>query len=282
MVPLHGSADAPIMRAAVSHRGRRPEPAPGNSKHMRTTTRRVALVGALSVSALLIAACGGGTTSSATPTDAAATADAPTTAPATTAPSDAAPTAAPSDAIVLPSFDPSAILENLEGIDSYRIALSSDGEVQYSAVVVTKPVLSRDITIGSEDDAQRIIVIGDEAWMSAGDSWEALPPGMSGTMLAAFDPILLAGGFAQQGAWTGAADQGVEDRNGVQARHYRIDSASIVGVLASMPPGASIDAWVSEDGGFLVALEVVNEDGEGFKIDVTDINDPTLTVEAPV
>jgi hypothetical protein len=243
---------------------------------MRTTTRRAALVGALSVSALLIAACGGGgTTSSAAPSASS------TTAPATTAPTDQAPSAAPSDAIVLPSFDPSAILENLEGIDSYRITLTADGKVEYTAVVVTQPDLARDITLGSGDEAQRFVVIGDEAWMGTGDELEPVPAEMSQSLLTAFDPLLMAGGFASAGAWDGADDQGVEDKNGVRSRHFRIDAGSIVGSLASMPPGSSIDAWVAEDGGYLVALTVVGEDGESFSIDVSDVNDPSNTVERP-
>ena len=52
--------------------------------------------------------------------------------------------------LVIPSFDPGAILQNLEGVDSYRVAMTTDGELSYSAVVVTKPVLSRDITVDDQ------------------------------------------------------------------------------------------------------------------------------------
>lgn len=90
-----------------------------------------------------------------------------------------------------------------------------------------------------------------------------------------------AGGFATPGAWSGAEDQGTEERNGVQAKHFQIDSETFSGTFAGMPAGASIDAWIAEEGGYLIALEVVNEEGRGFVIDVTDINDPANVVERP-
>jgi hypothetical protein len=92
---------------------------------------------------------------------------------------------------------------------------------------------------------------------------------------------MMAGAFAQPGAWSGANDQGVEEKNGVQARHFRIENGSFVGTLASMPPGASIDAWVAEDGGYLVSLAVVGEASDGFTIDVTNVNDPANVVKRP-
>jgi hypothetical protein len=236
---------------------------------------RLAAVGLL---ALALAACGGATAT--TTPDTGTTAPEPTAAPPETAPpvDGASPEAS---AIVLPSFDPSAILENLEGIDSYKISMSTDGEVGYSAVVVTKPELARDITFGAGDDAQHIVVIGDEAWMGTNGGFQPVPGEMAGGLLAAFDPILLAGGFATPGAWSGAEDQGTEERNGVQAKHFHIDSETFSGTFAGMPAGASIDAWIAEEGGYLIALEVVNEEGQGFVIDVTDINDPANVVERP-
>ncbi len=236
------------------------------------TTLRLAAVGLLT---LAIAACGGATTT--TTPDGGTTA--PTAAPPETAPADGA--SPDASAIVLPSFDASAILENLEGIDSYKISMSTDGEVGYSAVVVTKPELARDITFGTGDDAQRIVVIGDQAWMGSDGGFQTVPGELAGGLLSAFDPILLAGAFATPGAWTGAEDQGTEERNGAQAKHFHIDSGAFSGTFAGMPAGASIDAWIAEEGGYLVALEIVNDDGEGIVIDVTDINDPANVVEPP-
>jgi hypothetical protein len=240
-------------------------------------SRRAGLIGVLSIAALTLAACGGGTAT--TNPDGTA---APTATPAGATP---APTTAPdpnaTPGVELPSFDPSALLQNLEGIDSYRVAVTTDGELGYQAAVVTKPVLARDILLGADDDAQRIVVIGDEAWSGSGDELTPMPSELATGMLAAFDPMLLFGGFAQAGAWQNANDQGVEERNGVQTRHFRIDDGSFLGAAGGMPDGASIDAWIAEDGGFLVALEIVNGDGDGYIVNVTDVNDPTITIERP-
>lgn len=247
------------------------------------THPRVGIAAALTIIAVAVTACGGttGTAGVGTTAPAGTTAPDATIAPATTAPTDAPDATASAPAVVLPSFDPSEILANLEGIDSYRITMSTDGTVGYSAVVVTKPVLSRDISLGEGDDAQRIVVIGDEAWMGSGDALQPMSGDVVTGMLAAFDPILLAGGFSQAGTWNGAADQGVEDKNGVQARHFQIDSSSFAGAMAQMPAGATIDAWVAEEGGYLVSLAVVGEGGKGFTIDVTDVNDPGNVIERP-
>ena len=104
--------------------------------------------------AVIVAACGG----TATPDSPDGTA---TPAPVAT---DVAPSVDAS-ALVLPSFDPSQILANLEGIVSSRISMSTDGEVSYRAVVVTKPERTRDIRLGPDEDDDRFLVIGDEAWM---------------------------------------------------------------------------------------------------------------------
>ena len=231
------------------------------------TITRLGVLGAI---ALAIAACGGGAT--ATPPDGG------TTAPdATPAPTEGAANPDPG----LPSFDPSAILQNLEGIDSYKIEMANNDEVGYSATVVTKPELARDIQFGAGDDAQHIVVIGDQAWTETDGTFVEMPPALASSMLMAFDPMLIAGGFAQPGAWGGATDQGSEEHNGVQAKHFHIDDASFAGAIAGMPAGASIDAWIAEDGGYLVGLEILNGEGEGMVINVTDINDPSNVVVRP-
>lgn len=246
-----------------------------------TTQRRAGILttGLLST-AFLLAACGGGTASPAASGDGTSS-----QAPATDAPPSAEPTTStPSDApdpsvIALPSFDLDDLLANLEGVDSYRTVMTVDGESTYEAKVVTKPVLSKDITISDGGSAQRIVVIGDEAWIGSGDDLQPAPAEMATAMLGLFDPMLMAGGFATPGAMAGAEDLGTEEKNGVQATHYRIDATSVVGTLASMPPGTAIDLWVASEG-YLVSLAVASTEGS-FAIDVFDVNDPSITVERP-
>lgn len=238
-----------------------------------TSTRRAGLAVALTISALVLAACGGGTATS-TPDPAAAPTPAGTPAP-TTAPGDPTPTATPEGAI--PTFDLSGLVDNLEGVDSYRIAITSDGTAVYTATVVTRPVLSRDVTT---EDGTRIVIIGDEAWIGQGDVLQPAPPEMATPMLAAFDPMLLMGAFATPGALTGATEVGTEEKNGVQARHFRVDADSIVGAMASMPPGSAIDMWVA-DAGYLVSLSVTGTGEGAFTVDITNVNDPANVVGRP-
>ena len=242
---------------------------------------RSTILAGLAGLAVLVAACGGTTSSASTPSSVASPPAASDVAPSEAAPSVALPSVDAS-AIVLPSFDPSDILANLEGVDSYRISMSTDGEVGYQAVVVTKPVLSRDIRLGPDPDDDRIVVIGDEAWMDSGDGFEPLPAALASSMLLAFDPMIMAGGFANTGAWAGSTDLGTETHNGVDARHIRIDGSTLGAMVPNLPAGASIDAWVATDGGYIVGLEVVGEGGKGFVIDVTGVNDPANVVERPV
>lgn len=238
-------------------------------------TRRAGLAAALTLTVLALAACGGGTTATTTPDPAATPTPAAATPTPTTAAGEPTPTATPAGAI--PTFDLSGLVANLEGVDSYRVAITSNGTAVYTATVVTKPVLSRDVTT---DDGTRIVVIGDEAWIGQGDVLQPAPPEMATPMLAAFDPMLLMGAFATPGALNGATEVGTEEKNGVQARHFRVDADSMVGAMASMPPGSAVEMWVA-DAGYLVSLSVTGT-GEGtFTMDVTNVNDASNVVERP-
>ena len=141
--------------------------------------------------ALLLAACGGATGSGAPTlsggTSGATSAPAPSTG---TEPSQA--TGESPDAsfpIAIPSFDVSAITKGLENVDSYRISITVNGVEQFKGVVVTKPVLSRDLTVSG---GTRIVVIGDEAWVGQGsEPLKSVPSQMAAPMFAAFDPTPL-------------------------------------------------------------------------------------------
>ncbi len=233
---------------------------------MSTLRRADVLTTGLVTTALLLSACGGGTTASQPP----ATDSAPT-GTATAAPD---PTA-----LALPSFDLSGLVANLDGVDSYRLVMSSDGEPSYETRVVTKPELRREVLA---QDGTRMVIIGDEVWAADGPD-EKLQPvtgPMAQGMMSIFDPMLLMGAFMTPGAFAGATDVGSETKNGVTAQHYRIDSGSAVGTLASMPPGSSIDMWVAEDG-YMVSLSIVGDSSGGFAVDVFDVNDPSIVVERP-
>ena len=246
--------------------------------------RRATAFGALLLSiAVVVAACGGATGTTA-PTPAAQGDATPTPeVDVTPTPEGGAGEATPE--LALPSFDLDALTGGIPGVDSYRTETSIAGVKQYESVVVTQPVLSKAITIYDEDGnvSQRLIVIGEDAWAADGadGSFEALPAQLASSMLLAFDPALMLGGFASVD-WAGAgANQGVEEKNGVQAHHVRIDSTTFVGAAGAMPPGSAVDIWVA-DAGYLVAWEMSGfPDDANFSIQVTGVNDPANKVETP-
>ena len=246
--------------------------------------RRATAFGALLLSiAVVVAACGGATATTA-PTPAAQGDATPTPeVDVTPTPEGGAGEATPE--LALPSFDLDALTGGIPGVDSYRTETSIGGVKQYESVVVTQPVLSKAITIYDEDGnvSQRLIVIGEDAWAADGadGAFEALPAQLASSMLLAFDPALMLGGFASVD-WAGAgANQGVEQKNGVQAHHVRIDSTTFVGAAGAMPPGSAVDIWVA-DAGYLVAWEMSGfPDDANFSIQVTGVNDPANKVETP-
>lgn len=246
--------------------------------------RRAAVTGALLVIAVLVsAACGGATASSPAGATTAPGATAAESAAASEAP--AATEAAGASIGALPTFDLSALTGGLPGVDSYRTETSVGGVKQYESVVVTKPVLSKAITIYDEggEVTQRFVVIGDELWIADGaeGEFQADTTGIASTMLMAFDPALMLGGFAAVDWAQTASDQGVEEKNGVQAHHVRIDSTTFVGAAAAMPAGSAIDVWVA-DAGYLVAWEMSGfPEDANFSIQVLGVNDPANKVERP-
>jgi hypothetical protein len=219
--------------------------------------------------ALVIAACGG-TTPGATPT----------------------PTPAGDGNVVpslpigaLPSFDIGALTGGIPGLDSYRTTFSTNGVKSYESVVVTKPELSKHITTYDDDGTvdSQFIIIGKEAWTAEGadGTFTAMPEQLAGPMLLALDPTTLLAGYAAFDWAHASTDVGTEDKNGVRARHVKIDPTSIVGGSVSMPAGSAIDVWVAE-AGYIVSWEMSGFPGEGnISVQVTNANDPANTVERP-
>ena len=72
----------------------------------------------------------------------------------------------------------SAVLTaGLANLNSYKVAITVAGQPVYTGTVVTKPVLSRDLTV---QGGTRIVVIGNEAWVGAGRRPAHVGPGGDG------------------------------------------------------------------------------------------------------
>jgi hypothetical protein len=247
--------------------------------------RRPTVFGALLIVAtLLIAACGGGATATTVPTSAAPDGATPPAGESTPAPATDAPVGEGTPELPLPTFDLEALSGGIPGVDSYRTSLSTNGVEQYASVVVKEPVLSKAITVFDDGDvSQRFVIIGEEAWSASGadGAFESVPSELASTMLFAFDPAFMLGAYASADWGNAASDQGTEQKNGVQARHLKIDSTTLVGVAAQMPAGSAIDIWVA-DAGYLVAWEMSGfPEDANISIQVTNVNDPANKVDAP-
>jgi hypothetical protein len=242
-----------------------------------TRTRSAGRAGVLLIPiALVLAACGGGNASGAPSSGASAAPGATSTTPADTA--------APSTGEVLPSglaipsFDISELTAGLANVDSYRVSITIKGVEQYTGVVITKPVLSRDLTIGG---TTRVVVIGNDAWVGAnGQPLKAVPAAMASGIFAAFDPTLLVGAFSGAAWAQSAVNKGTEDKNGVGTTHYHIDSTTVAAGFSGLPAGATIDTWIS-DKGYLVALETTGFPNGDMSIQVTGVDDPANKIDRP-
>jgi len=244
--------------------------------------RSAATAASLTIAALLLAACGGGTAATPDGTGAPVATPAPTQAGGSVAPTAAPPAGeASAPAFAIPSFDLSQLGGAIPGLDSYRVAVSTDGKKQYESVVVTQPEVAKHITTFKDDGSpdSEFILIGKQAWQSDGSGgWQEIPSTLAQGMLLAFDPTVLFGAYANANWTSGAGDKGVEDKNGIQAHHFSIDPGTFVG--APIPAGTSVDLWVA-DAGYLVALEIVGDGGKGITIGLSNVNDPSNKVETP-
>ena len=225
---------------------------------------------------ILLVACGGSTSSGAPSIGPTVVASAPVA--ATPAPSTAEASGLPSLPIAIPSFDIGSLTQGLANVDSYKITISRNGQEQLKGTVVTKPELARDYTMA---DGSRVIVIGDKAWIArSGGAPQQVPGQMATGLFAAFDPTLLAGAFAGPQWAQSSLDQGKEQKNGVEATHYHIDSTTAASGFTGIPAGASVDLWIADEG-ILAALEAKGFPQGDFSIQVTDVDDPANKVEAP-
>jgi hypothetical protein len=112
-----------------------------------------------------------------------------------------------------------------------------------------------------------------------GGALAAVPETMASGLFAAFDPTLLLATFATPQWVQSAQNVGKEQKNGVDATHYHIDSTTAVGGFTGVPAGAMVDLWVADDG-YLVAFESKGL-GNDMSIEVTNVNDPANKVDTP-
>lgn len=184
----------------------------------------------------------------------------------------------------IPSFDLSGLITNLEGVDSYRLAITTTDGLSYSGTVVTQPVMARSLYIGEGDSATHIVTIGEEAWIGEGDGpLKSAPSALVAGMIPLFDPGVLLAAFANESLLAHGDKIGEEDKNGQPTTHYKVNMSDIPNFAAlGMPASATVEVWVADDG-YLASFIATDFGtvGATLGIDVTNVNDPANIVERP-
>lgn len=242
--------------------------------------RRATLALSILAATVLVAACG--------------------TSTASTAPGQSGSAATPGGEATPAPGGPQATIGNVGGaanslsnLASYKVSMTGTGGTgpfSVEIVVINSPTRAKSLTETAGSVVFRIIEIGTDNWVDEGSGTfvkNSMPSGSLDQLMSAFDPGTM---FASANASQDLAalqNVGVESKNGVQAIHLHGDQNTQLPAGASpIPPGATIDLWLAVDGQYLVALEAHGINGTAgqmtdFSIEITNINDSSLTVSPP-
>lgn len=181
----------------------------------------------------------------------------------------------------------------LANLSSYKVTMAGAGgtgpfNVELIRINGSSPALSFIETSGSKV-LFRVIEIGTDNWVDQGTGTYAknLVPNTTLTgMMSAFDPGVMFSNTSKIANFDRLENKGTESKNGIQSIHLHADQNTQLPAGASpIPAGATIDLWVAVDGGYLVGLETVGfgaaSGGVDLSIEVSNINDSSLTVTAP-
>ncbi len=254
------------------------------------------------VAVLALAACGGGSTPTASSAPGATPAAGSTTAPAATS---GAATEAPAASSAEGGIDIGGAAASLDNLDNYsfKIEMKAEGGSEFMMVpaggslvmegdVILKPAEAVDVTMTTNDGTTASVlgyrIIGDTAYINlGGDSWMSAPADDAASAVDAFKPEQMLGSFSNL---EGMSKVGEETKNGIPSDHYASTSDPGIGSMFGLPGATwTIDAWTAKEGGYVVSAAMTatgkNESGEQgtfvMTVDVTGANDPNLVIEPP-
>jgi hypothetical protein len=264
------------------------------------------ILAVLLVGALTLSACGGGASTPAPPPTQASQNPAPTKASGNPAPTEAsgqsAPTQASSPNAGESAKDLGTITEGLDALNSYKSSfnMSFDGKddkdqpqkwsLAFEEDFSKNPLAKRTKFggAGTGDAGQsgsfESIEVEGKTFVLSGDTCISSESSDAPTAGSTFNPSDIIGDVR------GSRDVGVENVNGIPARHYIVDLSSLV-TLAGYT-NVKAEAWVAEPGNYVVKyiLDATGKDqffgkgtGEGtlhWDYQVTDVNQP-VTITAP-
>jgi hypothetical protein len=190
-------------------------------------------------------------------------------------------------------LDLGAASSGVSNLDSYRMTISATtgSDTQTLSIEETNtPVVSKHYVLGGNQTMELITIKGQGSWLKQGETWTPIPTGAD-AMLSVFDalaPDKLISSYALGQFGDNLSYVDTKDHNGVRAAHYHLDAdlATKLGAVG-FPTDGTFDAWVTVDGGYLVGMAYSGTDpssGESsnLSIDVTDVNDPSIVIGAPV
>ena len=222
----------------------------------------------------------------------------------------------PLSRIAIPGADPAVIaaidasIARLDELESYRFVTAVSGrnivDISQAGLnfamrgAVVGPAARADLRltvelveadgVASVASTVRVVSIGDDAWAIApGRPPEPIPPDRPSYRIMEF---LLPAGLAERLVMPFAGGFEVvesETHDGVPAVRYAATAAGLAAYAAacSLEEMRTADLWIAEEDGHLVGLDIVGRGGDrsGWfvtRIDVSDINDPTIEVDPPV
>ncbi len=252
----------------------------------------------LLLAATLVAACGGSSTPAATSSSGGGTA-------ATVAPAATDGSGGGSSGSTGGEIDLGGAVSALEDLDNFAfrmemkatgssefIMVPKEGALVMEGTVILKPEAAVDITMttienGASPAALGVRIVDGMSYVNmGGEQWMGSPVEDMEKEIASYRPETLLGGFSSVSGLTAVGD---EDKNGVATTHYRGEDTTGMASMFGLPDGAWVtDVWIAKDGGFVVSESVTASakagDADGtftMTIDLTQANDPSLTVEKP-
>ena len=216
----------------------------------------------------------------ASPSPSPATTPVRTAAPAETASPTSSPRATPSP------HELASAADALAGLDSYKVTFTVEGGISPGTgtmVVVREPVPAVHFQGPVIGDPVEIVIIGNDVWLTRDGKLlpkNITPAETARNMMAVFDPVLLFTVLRPLLASGALEPVAIEQKNDIETVRFALDPDAAP-PEANLAPDAEVDIWIAADGNYLVGADISGVGDVSVAIDVTNVNDPELTVTPP-
>lgn len=250
------------------------------------TTRHGLRIGAFATAlAIGLAACGGGSETSSPGPSTSASMEPGAESMEPSAAESMEPSAAAS------GIDLGSAAGDISQLSSYQLDMSTtggtNGDQQLTIIAQREPVQATHYIMSG---LEMISIEGQGAWIKQGETWIAAPGSVDAytQVFDALAPDTLIGAYSLGLYGNAYVDEGSEEHNGIESTHYHLDAADVTGVPgATFPDDGMVDLWIANSGGYLVGMRFSGTEPESgaaveFRIEVSRVNDDTISFEAPI